>query len=248
MPVKKNPTVIKLSLSSISTTRILVGLLLVAVFFLGVLTSKVSYLEKNSSSKVASQPTSPNQPAAAPAKLDVDAGHLQVLGNKNAKVTLVEFADFRCPFCERWFKDVKSNLMKDYIDTGKVKFAFRHFAFLGQQSTWAAEASECANEQNNFWGYHDYLYNNQALESNLEYYSKDNLIKYAGIVGLDTDKFASCLNSDKYAKAVADDLAGGQKAGVNGTPSVFVNGQILVGAQPYASLKTLIDQELAKAK
>jgi len=152
MPVKKNPTVIKLSLSSISTTRILVGLLLVAVFFLGVLTSKVSYLEKNSSSKVASQPTSPNQPAAAPAKLDVDAGHLQVLGNKNAKVTLVEFADFRCPFCERWFKDVKSNLMKDYIDTGKVKFAFRHFAFLGQQSTWAAEASECANEQNNFWG------------------------------------------------------------------------------------------------
>lgn len=190
--------------------------------------------------------TQPSQPSNPAGKVNVGIGHFPIKGNKDAKVTIVEFADFRCPFCERFFKDAGTSLMKDYVDSGKVKYAFRNYAFLGQQSVWAAQASECANEQGKFWEFHDWLYDNQAPESDLGYYSKDNLIEYAGNVGVDTNQFASCLNSDKFAKQVQEDLSEGQKAGVSGTPTLFVNGIPIVGAQPYSAFKTVIDQELSK--
>lgn len=184
----------------------------------------------------------PNQP---PAKVNVSVGHLPVKGKDNAKVTVVEFADFQCPFCERFFKDTESQLIKDYVDSGKAKFAFRHYAFLGQESTWAAQASECANEQGKFWEYHDYLYNHQGPE-NSGAFAKDKLVGFAQALGLNTDQFKTCLESDKYASKVSSDLADGQKVGVNGTPATFVNGKLVSGAQPYANFKTLIDAELAK--
>lgn len=164
-----------------------------------------------------------------------------VLGNKDAKVTVVEYADFRCPFCERFYTQTEKQLIADYVNAGKVRFIFRNFAFLGQQSTWASEAAECANEQGKYWEYYNWLFGNQAPESNLNYYSKANLTKYAGQVGLDAVQFASCLNSDKYAKRVADDLASGKAVGVTGTPTTFVNGQKIVGAQPYETFKQAID-------
>ncbi|KKR56800.1 MAG: Thiol:disulfide interchange protein DsbA [Candidatus Curtissbacteria bacterium GW2011_GWC2_41_21] len=187
-----------------------------------------------------SQPTSPGE------KVNIGIGYLPIKGNSSAKVTVVEFADFRCPFCERFFKGASHSIMKDYVDTGKVKYAYRHYAFLGEQSVWAAEASECANEQGKFWEYHDWLYNNQAPESNKEYYSKDNLVKDASNVGVNTNQFASCLNPDKYAKQVEGDLSEGQLAGVKGTPTIFINGTPIVGSQPYATFKALIEQELSK--
>lgn len=237
----------KLSLNNKSYTPILVALLLIASFFLGSLTTKISYLQKGNSSQTATAPQTAGQPTtpAPGTKVEVSTGNLPIKGNKNAKVTVVEFADFQCPFCEKWFKDSEQSLIKDYVDSGKVKFAFRHYAFLGQESTWASEASECANEQGKFWEYHDYLYNHQGAE-NSGAFAKDKLIGFAAALGLNTDQFSSCLNSNKYTKNVSDDLSAGQKAGVNGTPSTFVNGMILVGAQPYSSLKTLIDQELSK--
>ncbi|MBI2074291.1 MAG: DsbA family protein [Candidatus Levybacteria bacterium] len=231
---------------------IIVGVLIVASFFIGLLYTKIQYLEKGgavaatNSQPVAAAGDQPSLPSSPGGKVNVDVGHLPIKGNKDAKVTIVEFADFRCPFCERFFKDAETSLVKDYVDTGKVKYAFRHYAFLGQQSVWAAQASECANEQGKFWKFHEWLYNNQAPESDLEYYSKDNLVKYAANVDIDTNQFASCLNSDKYAKQVQDDLSEGQKAGVNGTPTLFVNGIPIVGAQPYSAFKTVIDQELSK--
>jgi len=234
-----------------SYTPILIVLLLVASFLLGALTTKLAARAGNPSPSAQpnspqTAPNAPNAPAPS-AKVNVDAGHLPILGNKNAKVTVIEFADFQCPFCERFFKDAEPSIIKDYVNSGKVKFAFRHYAFLGQESTWAAEASECANEQGKFWEYHDYLYNHQGAE-NSGAFAKDKLIGFAKALGLNVDQFSSCLNSDKYAKQVADDLAAGQKAGVNGTPTTFLNGQPVVGAQPYSAFKTLIDQELSKAK
>ncbi len=226
---------------------LLMALLLVASFFLGRLTSQVEYLKKgaaNTAPVAVAQPGAPTTPIPG-TKVDVDTGKLPVKGNKNAKVTVIEFADFQCPFCEKWFKDSEAPLIKEYVDTGKVKFAFRHYAFLGQESTWAAEAAECANEQGKFWEYHDYLYTHQGAE-NSGAFAKDKLIGFAGALGLDTNQFSSCLNSDKYLKNVNDDLAAGQKAGVNGTPATFVNGLIIVGAQPYATLKQMIDKELAR--
>lgn len=237
----------KLSLKQSSYTPLLMVVLLIATFFVGRLTAQVEYLKKGTGAL----PTNPGAVAGAPTtpapgqKVDVDAGHLPVLGNKDAKVTVIEFADFQCPFCEKWFTDVGKSLIKDYVDTGKVKFAFRQYAFLGQESNWAAEASECANEQSKFWDYHDYLYTHQGSE-NSGAFAKEKLIGFAGEIGLNVNQFTSCLNSGKYTQKVAEDLAAGQKAGVTGTPSTFVNGMIVVGAQPYATLKQLIDTELAK--
>lgn len=164
-----------------------------------------------------------------------------VLGNKDAKVMIIEYADFRCPFCERFYTQTEKQLIADYVNTGKARFVFRNFAFLGQQSTWASEAAECAAEQGKYWEYYNWLFSNQAPESDLNYYSKANLIKYAGTVGLNTSQFALCLNSDKYAKRVADDLASGKAAGVTGTPTTFINGQKIVGAQPFESFRSVID-------
>lgn len=192
-------------------------------------------------------PTLPTQPTApAPGqKVDVSVGHLPIKGKDKAKVTIVEFADFQCPFCEKFFKDTEPQIIKDYVDSGKAKFSFRHYAFLGQESTWAAEASECANEQNKFWEYHDYLYNHQGPE-NSGTFNKDKLVGFAKELGLNADQFKTCLETDKYSQKVKDDLSDGQKAGVNGTPATFVNGQLVSGAQPYSNFKTLIDAELVK--
>lgn len=200
-------------------------------------------------SKAVQQPAqAPSQAAQPPApgqKVDVAVGHFPIKGKDNAKVTVVEFADFQCPFCEKFYTQVEANLIKDYVNTGKVKFAFRNYAFLGQESTYAAEASECANEQNKFWEYHDYLYTHQGQE-NSGAFSKDKLEGFASAVGLNADQFKSCLDSDKYAQKVKDDFSDGQKAGVNGTPATFINGQLVSGAQPYDNFKTLIDAQLAK--
>jgi protein-disulfide isomerase len=169
-----------------------------------------------------------------------------VLGNKDAKVTIVTYADFRCPFCERFYTQTEKQFITDYVNTGKARFIFRNFAFLGQQSTWASEAAECAAEQGKYWEYYNWLFSNQAPESDLDYYSKANLTKYAGTVGLNTTQFAPCLNSDKYAKRVTDDSVSGKTAGVSGTPTTFINGQKIVGAQPYETFRSVIDGLLNK--
>jgi protein-disulfide isomerase len=234
----------KLNLNDPSYTPILMVLLLVASFLLGALTTKLSYTQQGNVPSASSAPTNQQAQAQPGKKVNVDLGHLPLQGSKDAKVSVVEFADFQCPFCEKWFKDVKPSILSDYVNKGLVKFTFRHYAFLGQESTWASEAAECANEQGRFWDYHDYLYNHQGQE-NSGAFSKANLEKFASDLGLNTQQFNSCLDSDKYAKAVSDDTTAGQNAGVTGTPSIFVNGQLIVGAQPYSAFKTVIDQALS---
>lgn len=199
----------------------------------------ILYTSRTPSSNNVGDPT-----ATGPIDIKITSAD-HILGNPKAKVTIVEFADFRCPFCERFFQQTEKQLIEEYVNTGKARLVFKNYAFLGQQSVWASEAVECAAEQGKFWEYHDWLYNNQASEADLAYYSKANLIKYAGKVsGIDSTQFASCLNSDKSLTRVNADLAQGQAAGVDGTPTTFINGQRLVGAQPYAVFKAVIDAAL----
>lgn len=187
------------------------------------------------------------QPQVTPGqKVDVAVGHLPPIGDPSAKVKIIEFGDFRCPFCDKFFKETEPQLLNDYVKTGKAVFYFRHFQFLAAASVTAGNASECANEQNKFWDYHNYLYQNQPDESDTSMYNTDKLTSVAGSLGLNTDQFKSCLDSKKYDKNVQDDYAAGQKAGVSGTPTFYINGIQLVGAQPYSALKTVIDQQLAK--
>lgn len=196
----------------------------------------------------------PGAPSPAP-KADVTLGHLPYKGDTGAKVAVVEFADLRCPFCKKFYDDSESQLLSDYVNSGKVKFTFRHFEFLGPASVTAGNAVECANEQGKFWEMYDYLYKNQPEESDTSMYTTDKLTSVAGNLGLNTNQFQSCLSSTKYAKNLTDDQTEGQQAGVSGTPSFvigkidstgtkIVGGQLVVGAVPYASLKTSIDQLL----
>ncbi len=240
MPVRKTIP------PQITQTHVLVGLLVVAAFLIGLLFPKNGLqLGGSTTTPTAQQPGTVATPAPGQ-KVSVSNGHLPGLGNKNAKVTIVEWADFRCPFCERLFTDVEPNLKKDYIDTGKVQFYFRHFAFLGPASTVAANAAECANEQNKFWDFHDYLYKNQPPETDTSMYTVDNLTQIAGNMGMNTDQFKNCLSTNKYQKNIDQDYQEGQKAGVSGTPATVINGNLVVGAVPYSQFKQTIDQELSK--
>ena len=159
-------------------------------------------------------------------------------------MTLIEFADFRCPFCERYFSQTENQIIKNYVDTGKVKLAFRHYAFLGPASVVASDAAECANDQGKFWEFHDYLYKNQPAETDTSMYITDTLTKAAVSLGMDGNKFKTCLDSKTDDAKVQQDFADGQKAGVNGTPAFFLNGTLISGAQPYDTFKQAIDAAL----
>lgn len=240
------PKLILSSIVKLNIVYVLGILLIVASFLIGVLVTKVSYLEKGiGTTTISDQTLGDTEPQAPTGPVDVSEGHLPILGEKDAKVTVIEFADFQCPFCEKYHKEITPNLKKDYIDSGKVKFAYRHYAFLGQESSDAALASECANEQDKFWEFHDYLFDNQAGE-NQGAFAKDKLKEFAVALGLNSAQFNECLNSAKYKDNVDKDIAEGGKAGVNGTPATFVNGILISGAVPYAELKAQIDTALAE--
>ncbi len=227
----------------------IVFLLLGAV--LGGMFVKIQYLESKGGAVAGTTaaapaptgaPTAPPTPTTANVKiLDTDP----VKGNANAKLTIVEFADYQCPFCERFFKDVEPQIIKDYVDTGKAKFVFKNLAFLGKESTDAANAAMCAKEQNKFWEYHDYLFSHQGAE-NSGTFAPDKLKGFATDLGLNASQFSSCLDSQKYSAQVAADQAEASKNGFNSTPSLAVGSTPIIGAQPYAQFKTAIDAELAK--
>ena len=255
LPLKVRPKNINLKkFLPKSSNQVLVALLIIAAFLIGVLFTKVQYLEKNQTGNNNQQavvtPAAGNnnqQAVVTPgAKVNVGVGHFPIKGNANAKVTIIEFADFRCPFCEQYFTNTETQIIKDYVDAGKVKYAFRNFAFLGPASVTAADAAECANDQGKFWDFHDYLYKNQPSESDTSMYNTDTLTQAAVSLGMNGDTFKTCLDGKTGETKANQDLADGQKAGVSGTPSFFINGTPLVGAEPYSAFKTIIDQELAK--
>jgi protein-disulfide isomerase len=232
-----------------SSSQILVVLLVIAAFLIGVLFTKVQYLEKNqiANNNQAAAPAGQNGQQVTPApgaKVNVSAGHFPIKGNAKAKVTIIEFADFRCPFCEQFFTQTEPQILKDYVDTGKAKFAFRNFAFLGTASTVAADASECANDQGKFWEFYDYLYKNQPAETDTSMYNTNTLTQAAVSLGMNDSQFRSCLDNKTDDAKAAKDMADGQAAGVSGTPTFFINGIPIVGACPFSTLQGAINAEL----
>lgn len=164
------------------------------------------------------------------------------IATPSAKVTLVEFGDYQCPACKAAYSIVKQ-LLND--EKGKINFVFRNFAFLGQESTWAAEAAECAVPEGKFWQYHDYLYEHQGAE-NSGTFSKEKLENIAAALNLNTEQFKFCLETDKYSQKVSDDRTDGQDLGVNSTPTFFLNGEKLVGVSSYQDLKNKVDALIKK--
>lgn len=184
--------------------------------------------------------TQPTQPTET-ARLDVSIDDDTIKGDKNAPVTIIEFSDFECPFCTRFYKNTLPQLEEEYIKTGKVKFVYRDFPLsFHANAQKAAEAAECAAEQNKFWEMHDKLFE-EGVKGGV-----DSFKQFASELGLDTAEFNDCLDSDKMTSEVKKDFADGQKAGVSGTPAFFINGISLSGAQPFESFKQVIEAELEK--
>ena len=188
---------------------------------------------------------------AAKAEVDNDA----MIGNKNAKVTIIEFSDYQCPFCRKFWTETYSQLKKDYIDTGKVNLVFRDFPLdsIHPMATPAAIAAECAREKGGDEAYfkmHDKMFEEQnildsgsangAVTKTVSFTVSD-LKNWAKEIGYD---ISVCLDSEKFKSEVQKDLNDGSSAGVRGTPAFFVNGQLLSGAQPYSAFKQIIDAEL----
>ena len=134
-------------------------------------------------------------------------------------------------------------MLQSYIDSGKVNIVYKHSAFLGQESVWAAQAAECAADQGKFWEYHDLLFDKQNGE-NVGTFTKENLSSYAKGLGLDMAKFEPCLKNDETLQRVAADTNEGRQVGVTGTPTFFINGKPLVGAQPVQAFQSQIDAAL----
>lgn len=232
----------------LSSSRLMYVALLVSLFAIGYLLAKVQLLEKSGSTGsqnnvAAAQPDTGTQAAAGEPFIaeNLENGDLPAKGDENAPVTIVEFSDFECPFCASFYNDTLPQLISEYIDSGQVKLYYRHYPLSFHPSAQKlAVASECANEQGAFWEMHDKIFENQAAGD----FADETVTSWAGELGLDTDSFSSCLSSDKYDEKVAKDLSDGTAAGVDGTPSFFVNGERLVGAQPFESFKALIDSKL----
>ena len=136
--------------------------------------------------------------------------------------------------------------MERYVENGTLRYEWRDFAYLGQESVNAALAARAAQEQGRFWEYHDVLYENQG-SVNSGAFSDEALVGFAEKVGLDTEQFEAALTSGRYESVVQSDLREAQNAGIQGTPSFTINGQRLVGPQPLEAFEQLIEAELTKA-
>jgi len=174
-------------------------------------------------------------------KIEIVADPARIRGSSNAPVTIVEFGDFQCPFCQAVQPTLKG-IMDKY--QGKVRLGFRDFPLrqIHPQAQQAAEAGRCAGEQGKFWEYHDLLYVNQArLDVN-------SLKDQARTAALNEEQFSSCLASGKFKSQIESDVQSGTGAGITGTPAFYINGVPLTGAQPASEFEKIIDAELAHAE
>ena len=167
-------------------------------------------------------------------------------GESNAPVTMIEFGDYQCPSCKRFEETIAAQVEETYIATGRVRLEFRNMAFLGDESIIAAAAAECANEQDAFWPYHDKLFEQQRGE-NSGAFSFDRLKSFAGDLGLDQPSFDECLDSTRTQQLVFDETEAGREAGVDSTPTFFINGQVVKGAKSFSEFQDVIEEKLAQA-
>lgn len=185
------------------------------------------------------EPAEPAAPNEGPTRLEgISIDDDPSLGPEDAPVVVVEFSDYECPYCSRFRQETLDQLLETFGDD--MLLVYRDFPLtqIHPHAQEAAEASECADDQDAFWDYHDLLFANQAA------LDTDSLIGYAEDLSLDVGVFTDCLESGKHTDEVIADLNDGRSYGVSGTPSFFINGVPLVGAQPFVSFENLINQEL----
>ncbi len=169
------------------------------------------------------------------------------LGNASARVVLEMWGDFQCPFCERFLSTTFPDLQRRYIDSGELRFVWRNFAWYGPESRDAAVAAYCAGEQGKFWEYHDALYRNQG-GINSGAFNRGTLNRIAEELGVDMTAFGACSAGTKYQDLLNAEYDSGRDKDIGGTPTFFINGKEVVGAQPTETFVGLVESALQAAQ
>ncbi|HTP02525.1 MAG TPA: DsbA family protein [Anaerolineales bacterium] len=217
------------------------AVLVVVAFALGIIIGYLAWGRTPAAFTVSAEPPAAVEAAtSAPqyVRYKIPTDGYPSLGPANAPITLVEFADFQCPFCREWEQQTYKPLLAAY--PGKIRIVYRDFPLtsIHPNAMPAAEAAQCANEQGKFWDFHDKLFASENL-------SDDVYKQYAQELGLDMNKFNECASTHKYAKNIQADSDFATNLGINSTPTFFINGLALIGAQPLNAFTSVIDKELA---
>ena len=172
-----------------------------------------------------------------------------ILGNPEAPVTIIEFADYQCPMCRAFWKETMPRIKEQYVDTGKVQIVFRDFPQSAPhpEASAAAMAAECAEDQGKYWEYHDKIFEEQDRRSrggDVVRFRTADLKRWGKDVGLDTAAFDECVDSERHKAEVEADYADASGVGVNGTPFFFINGRVLAGAHPFSTFENVIEELL----
>lgn len=242
---------------------LITSILMVAAYMLGSFWAKTQILNGGVGSNnvlAANNPTGNAAPQPVPEDTgpqNVSIDDDPVLGNEDAQVTMIDFTDYECPFCKQYFDQTFSQIKKDYIDTGKIKYVVRDLPLSFHQNAHKeAQAAECAREQGGdetYFRYHDEMF--KRTTSNGTGLALDKLSVIAIDLGLDGSALQECLDAEKYKAEVDKDFADAATVGATGTPTFFIGkstgdgviiGTKLVGAQPYSAFKTIIDQQLTQ--
>ena len=195
----------------------------------------------------------PTVQQVGPAKITINTfmdNGSPLLGNQNAPITLVEFGDYQCHFCNVFFHSTEGQILKDYVETGKVKMVFKDYNIIGPDSVNASHGAHCANDQGLFWEYHDILYSNWTGENN-GWASSENLGKFAQEIGLDMDEWSECMLNGVHSQTILASNEDARSLELTGTPAFFVIGPDgkttrLFGAQPYETFEKVFENELKK--
>jgi protein-disulfide isomerase len=171
-------------------------------------------------------------------RYDVPEDDDPAIGPENAPITIIEFSDFECPYCSRWYEQVFLRLREEYPDTVRIVFRDFPLSSIHPNAIPAAEAANCAGEQNAYWDFHGKLFSGQRLGSSV-------YLQYAKDLGLNVEDFQSCLESGRYQSEIQADYQYASDLGVQSTPTFFLNGIPIVGAQPWEVFQQVIEKELA---
>lgn len=182
---------------------------------------------------------------ASMARLKLSAEPYAAMGDPAAPITIVEFSDYGCPFCRLYALATFPRLKADYIDTGKVYYVYKHLPLVSRQGEMAAQAAECAGEQGGFWDMHNQLFIDPAEWNGSDEQARAAFRRYADALALDATALEACLVSERHTAQVARDFNEAQALRLSGTPAFFINGKLLIGAQPIEVFVEVLDAELA---
>ena len=196
------------------------------------------------------EPT-PEMDQIGPKKITMDtflSNGSPILGDPNAPITLVEFGDYQCHYCNVFFQSIEKDIVKNYVDIGKVKIIFKDYNIIGEDSVIASQGAHCANDQGLFWEYHDILYSNWTGENN-GWASSENLAIFAQQIGLNMNKWSECMNKGSHSQIILKSNDDARTLELTGTPAFFIinsEGKVskLFGAQPFEVFKKIFDSQL----